>query len=190
MSYRHRECCKLATKLDRISGLPDEVLGHILSFLPTKCAVGTSILSTRWKYLFRLTTNLYFEDSYASSAGNDASEEEKEGRKESFKKFVYLVLALHQKSSITEFSLKCQNTYENSHIDIWVSAAILKKVQQLYLDLLGTVKERPSLPIIFFNSKTLVVLEISGCFELQVPNLTAVFFKEAMLAFILIHLRI
>lgn len=34
---------------DRISGLPDEVLWHILSFLPTKYVVRTCILSTRWK---------------------------------------------------------------------------------------------------------------------------------------------
>ncbi|KAH9606561.1 hypothetical protein KSS87_009139, partial [Heliosperma pusillum] len=31
--------------VDRISSLPDEVLSYMLSFLPTKCAVGTSILS-------------------------------------------------------------------------------------------------------------------------------------------------
>ncbi|KAH9618182.1 hypothetical protein KSS87_015641, partial [Heliosperma pusillum] len=30
--------------LDRISSFPDELLGHVLSFLPTRCAVRTSIL--------------------------------------------------------------------------------------------------------------------------------------------------
>ncbi|KEH34263.1 cytochrome C biogenesis protein ccsA [Medicago truncatula] len=38
---------------DRLSDLPDNVLLHILSFLNTKYAVQTCILSTRWKNLWK-----------------------------------------------------------------------------------------------------------------------------------------
>ncbi|KAK2370982.1 F-box/LRR-repeat protein [Trifolium repens] len=37
---------------DMISDLPDYILHHILSFLPTEDAVKTSILATNWRYLY------------------------------------------------------------------------------------------------------------------------------------------
>ena len=47
---------------DGINRLPYKVLCHILSFLPTKYAVGTSILSTTWKNLWSSVPNLDFDD--------------------------------------------------------------------------------------------------------------------------------
>lgn len=73
-------------------------------------------LDGKWKHLFQLTTTLLFEESYAASK---ATGEERRTRKGSFKKFVYIVLALHQKPSIYEFSLKCQNSYGSSHLNVW-----------------------------------------------------------------------
>ncbi|CAL1385645.1 unnamed protein product [Linum trigynum] len=43
---------------DRLSSLPDEVITHILSFLQTKYAVGTAVLSRRWKDLWTRVSNL------------------------------------------------------------------------------------------------------------------------------------
>nr|XP_027124253.1 putative F-box protein At1g58310 [Coffea arabica] len=47
--------------VDRLSALPNDLLCHILSFLPTKKAAATSILSTRWRYLFTSLPNIHLE---------------------------------------------------------------------------------------------------------------------------------
>ncbi|OMO69670.1 hypothetical protein COLO4_28966 [Corchorus olitorius] len=45
------KCCCCQTKEDIISELPDEILLHILSYLPAKDILKTFALSTRWKSL-------------------------------------------------------------------------------------------------------------------------------------------
>ncbi|KAF3581071.1 hypothetical protein DY000_02028554 [Brassica cretica] len=48
---------------DSISKLPDEILGKILSLVPTKVAASTSVLSKRWRNLMVLVDNLCFDES-------------------------------------------------------------------------------------------------------------------------------
>ncbi|XP_059450889.1 putative F-box/FBD/LRR-repeat protein At4g03220 [Corylus avellana] len=47
-------------KEDRISNLSDDILHHILSFLPVQSVAKTSLLSTRWNYLWATTPCLDF----------------------------------------------------------------------------------------------------------------------------------
>jgi len=44
--------------MDRLSALPDDVLNHIVSFLPSDDAVRTSVLARRWRHLWRSTRAL------------------------------------------------------------------------------------------------------------------------------------
>ncbi|CAN7128709.1 unnamed protein product [Brassica rapa subsp. narinosa] len=50
-------------KMDRISNLPEALISHILSFLPTEESALTSVLSKKWRYLFAYRPNLDFDGS-------------------------------------------------------------------------------------------------------------------------------
>ncbi|KAL2531007.1 putative F-box/LRR-repeat protein [Forsythia ovata] len=58
---------------DRISALPDAILCHILSFLDTKYAVATSVLSTRWKDLFISVPKIKLDDCLTWKTRNKKS---------------------------------------------------------------------------------------------------------------------
>jgi hypothetical protein len=93
----------IADDRDLISSLPDTVLCHILSFIPTAQAVVTSVLSKRWTHLWRSVPSLNITDI------------ELDGLEDyyRFNEFVYSVLLAHNnsiKSSI--FNI----WYDNLHI--------------------------------------------------------------------------
>ncbi|XP_074305261.1 putative F-box/LRR-repeat protein At3g58880 [Silene latifolia] len=144
--------------LDRLSSLPDDILGHMLSFLPTRFAVSTSILSTRWRYLFTLTTCLSFDDAPCSGKPGTNGRVKATRR---FKKFVNKVLKLHKISPIQKFSLVCQNTYDASVLNRWFSFALQKGVQELHYQLCIQTDCPPDSDG-FFMSETLVSLKKIG----------------------------
>ncbi|CAL1392418.1 unnamed protein product [Linum trigynum] len=49
----------------RIGDLPADVIKHILVFLPIKDAARTSVLSRKWRYLWRSIHQLVFDDDFA-----------------------------------------------------------------------------------------------------------------------------
>lgn len=54
---------RIRVEEDRISSLPDEIIHHILSFNDTKYAVQTSVLSCRWKFVWKSLPYLNFATS-------------------------------------------------------------------------------------------------------------------------------
>ncbi|KAI3968363.1 hypothetical protein MKW92_042687 [Papaver armeniacum] len=154
--------------MDRISELPDFLIQHILSFLPTKFIVSTTVLSKRWKNLWIHVPILDFGDSkeYVS---------DDEGKTKRFMDFVDRLLILRNMSTIHKFCFVCDR--ENCHFDPvrvmeWIATAIKCKVEEVILSM-GCPADM--LPDSLFTSESLIKLDI------YFPDDTV--YYEAMLSF-------
>ncbi|XP_059624188.1 F-box protein At4g22280-like [Cornus florida] len=154
---------KRSEEEDRINSLPSSLIGHILSFLPIKDAVKTSVLSTKWKYHWTSITNFYFYYRTPFGMRRDNCDQSVK----SFINFVYQVL-LQSVSDMHKFRLRCENKCDNSHLSQWISIAILRHVREVDISL---VNEHVMLPRELWNCNTLVVLKLDGVFALNVPSM-------------------
>ncbi|XP_028802060.1 F-box/LRR-repeat protein 13-like [Neltuma alba] len=148
---------------DVISNLPDSLLLHILSFLPTKEAVSTSLLSKRWRPLWHSLSS--FDLEHPSSGCR------------LFHRFIRKVLKLVDLKPVKKFVLRIQiHHYEPckyitpSKICEWINAVISNKIDHLELYLQPWWScELPSLG--FFTANNIKVLKLRG---LTVINLSHV----------------
>jgi len=135
---------------DRFSVLPDPILCHILSFLSTKFAATTSILSKRWNKLWLSVLTLHFEDETFQNFTT-------------FCDFVSFVFLSRDNTPSPMFGLKCSNASSlHSHgIDQFVYAAAQRGgIETINLEISSRVNF--NLPPCIFSCKTLVVLHLKG----------------------------
>ncbi|XP_021749198.1 F-box protein At4g09920-like [Chenopodium quinoa] len=167
-------------KKDRISYLPDELLIHILSFLPMKEAVATSALSKRWKKTYTWLSRLEFDafpichcqkrpyliDSYHA-----------------FEMYVDNVLKASQSQKITTFRLHfggyCEIRYPSScnrvcfpdmepmRLNAWLTFPLARAVREL--DIYARVRTPGNLPSTIFVCGTLELLKLDVNLDLDVP---------------------
>ncbi|CAH8269182.1 unnamed protein product [Arabidopsis lyrata] len=116
---------------DAISWLPHEVLGDILSLVPTKLAASTSLLSKKWRNVFALVHNLDFDDSVLLQP--EEGKQRRDVIKECFRNFVDRTLALQCASPLKKFSLKCHYDHDSelAHVVRWVCNALDRGVVEL-----------------------------------------------------------
>ncbi|KAL0000874.1 hypothetical protein SO802_014655 [Lithocarpus litseifolius] len=158
-------------KRDRISNLPDLLVSHILSFLTTKEAVATSILSSRWKTLWTLVPNLDLDEDEFEWILSD----EKQSRKKkwddwdgwvcpsgfTFVQIVSKIWALRNAYPLQKFYLNWLYDCDPIHVDKWVSTAIASDLEELTLNICPNLPF--DIPNTLFNCcKTLVDLRLHG----------------------------
>ncbi|XP_074307428.1 F-box/FBD/LRR-repeat protein At4g26340-like isoform X1 [Silene latifolia] len=152
---------------DRISELSDDVIIHILSFLPTLDAVKT-VLLRRFGNLWTLVPTLRFDIyEFQDKMYPDAKWEDYDfGR---FYIFIRSVLMLHQSPSVQIFSLCLAFRSEDEmfkvadDIKLWLNFALDKQAKEIIVRHIsqGSVDLNP-IPA-NFTSQSLVILELSCC---------------------------
>ncbi|KAJ4709471.1 Fbd-associated f-box protein [Melia azedarach] len=117
---------------DLVGRLPDDILVNIISRLTLKEAARTSVLSSRWKYLWTFTSSLKFDPGRSIlryTLGMNPSEEERS----KYINWVNKVLESHR-GSINEFKVIFDlGDAHASSITNWIYTAISKRVQSLAL---------------------------------------------------------
>ncbi|PIN15608.1 hypothetical protein CDL12_11752 [Handroanthus impetiginosus] len=124
MNYHNKRICLW----DRICELADEILVFILSLLKLKEAARTSILSSRWRYLwtFFIGKMLFYEDEWRISWPQLVTQ-------------INQAMTLHRGVSIKGFTIAFNNVNSVEDIDHWIEFVAKKRATKFEL-ILGSQK--------------------------------------------------
>ncbi|XP_010476690.1 PREDICTED: putative FBD-associated F-box protein At5g56440 [Camelina sativa] len=171
--------------MDRISLLSDEVILKILSFVPTKVAVTTSLLSKRWRYLWNHVPKLEYCDPSNDSEHWRAS------------RFVDKFLLFHEAPVLETLHLTLSRNCPPIDIETWIRIAISRGVRDLkitrYFHGSGSGTIYPVLnPVPFprslYTCETLVTLNLEADFTVNDVPLTICFRSLKKLILLLVKL--
>ncbi|KAF9590673.1 hypothetical protein IFM89_036165 [Coptis chinensis] len=149
---------------DRLSSLPGKILHHILSFLPTKYAVGTSILSTSWRYIWTSVPILDICDHLLFS--NERTSGDPIVMR-NFMNFVDRVLLLPE-VDLQKFCLTCEGDLDASRVNAWISTVIRRKVRELIIEIM--LEDSLAFPRCLFSCESLKILKINFSDGLTLPT--------------------
>ncbi|KAG7535253.1 FBD domain [Arabidopsis thaliana x Arabidopsis arenosa] len=171
--------------MDKISGFSDdELLVKILSFLPTKDAVTTSILSKQWKFLWMrvpkleydemsiYSTQFYFRYLFSEEIGYSEIYSIASERCQRMRCFIDKNLPLHSSPVMESLRLKFHNAlFQPEDIKLWVDIVVSRCVQELSVDF-NPFKEKPDalLPSSLYTCKSLVTLKLRNNILVDVPH--------------------
>ncbi|XP_074284618.1 F-box protein At4g09920-like [Silene latifolia] len=152
--------------MDRLSDLPDSILHHIISFLGTKGACRTTILSKRWSHIWSTGLILEFRPRFfvpkKDGGSNRPYSEETVGR---LINFIESTMRRYSEKnlSIRMFRLDYPTIDPNmtETIDRWVGIALQNQVEKLLLSVIPKASPSYLLPAFFFLAKSLISVRLS-----------------------------
>ncbi|TXG59264.1 hypothetical protein EZV62_013837 [Acer yangbiense] len=169
-------------EVDLISELPEGVLHTILSFLPFKEIVQTSVLSTRWEEVWRtypvftIDESVFNNDLYEYLLDNCEGEEnngvDEEIRRKTMRLYQCLERLLRNRLSIEKFKTELSEFLDDPEFESFLHScvcyAIGSNIKKMKLDFAyeGILY---NLPPIVLCSKSIEVLKLRGC-NVELPT--------------------
>ncbi|ERM98003.1 F-box/FBD/LRR-repeat protein At1g13570 [Amborella trichopoda] len=155
---------------DRLRELPKPILYSILSLLPIKDAIRTSVLSHKWK-------NVWTKIPHLNTDLQSVLPRRFPYRKATKKheRFIYGVnrIFIHRKSLIQRFSIEADFCLCHNALDMWIFLLVDRKIEELFLCNQRLTKESNKVyevPNLLLNCKSLKLLEIVDCKLKPPPN--------------------
>ncbi|MQM21487.1 hypothetical protein Taro_054528 [Colocasia esculenta] len=140
--------------VDLFDALPDDLIAHIISFLPFKEAVRSSCLGRRWRYRWLELRRIDLDESHFTQSEMRQLLEldglqpfdyglRLSGRRH-FLDFVSRFVARYAEPQVESFRLAFSNPKEHADkVRAWVGAMVALKVENLELDLTDPDEEEP-----------------------------------------------
>ncbi|XP_074325235.1 F-box/FBD/LRR-repeat protein At1g13570-like [Apium graveolens] len=151
------------SRVDIVNDLPGSIIESILTKLPARDAVRTSILSPKWRYHWTTMTQLTFDDQWVTRSEENAEKD--------LVNFIMRFLLRHD-GPIHKFKLHTEHLKRLTELEQWLLFLLRKNLNELdlsiYRDRWIVKGQRFYTPPCIFSYQKLTKLKLFG-FELKPP---------------------
>ncbi|XP_010429708.1 PREDICTED: F-box/LRR-repeat protein 13-like [Camelina sativa] len=153
---------KQSGEVDRISDLPDSLLCQVLLFLRTKDVVKCSVLSRRWRDVWKCVPRLHLDDYDFYERGNVDSQ----SSMDNCVRFVDRFLGLHSGLCLESFRFNSLIDWDrepdNALIWRWMNTVLQLKVKHIDYSQDARDSDEPQIPPAIYTCQTLESLDLFG----------------------------